>query len=109
MPIKHVGYSIVPTPVKLIHLHRILLITQHHNLLSIRKLCCDNNCSVAFDSDFVHYMDNTTDDVLLQAPGVGNVYPFYLPIERLVIPANLTFSSLGSLTLPKVLWSSYCS
>jgi len=38
---------------------------------------------------------NTADEVLLQAPSIDNIYPICLPAESPLVPANLTFSSLG--------------
>jgi len=75
LPIKHIGQSYVSTPIKPLHLNHVLHVPQlRHNLLFIRKLCRDNNCSVIFDSDFIHFKDNTIGEVLLQAPSIGNVY-----------------------------------
>jgi len=74
-----------------LYLSRVLHVPQlNHNFLSVRQLCRDNNYSVIFDSDFVRFKDNTTGEVLLQAPSVGNVYPVSPPAERPLIPVNLT-------------------
>jgi len=68
LPIKHVGHSVLTTPIKPLRLSRFLHVPQlRHNLLSVRKLCRDNNCCVVFDSDSVLFKDKTTGEVLLQA------------------------------------------
>jgi len=72
LPISNVGHSTVSTPVRalcLSHIFHVPLL--RHTLLSVRQLCTNNNCSVIFYSTSVRVKDNTTSDVLLQAPSVG--------------------------------------
>ena len=50
--------SSVSIPIKLFRLTHVFHIPQlSQNLLSIMHLCRDNNCSVDFDFDFVHFKE----------------------------------------------------
>ena len=96
LPIKHVDHSTIATSTKPMHLRSVHHVPKlHHNLLSVRKLCSENNCSVVFYSNSVRVKDTTTGDILLQAPSVGNVYPVSLPNESPLVLTNLAFSTSG--------------
>ncbi|CAH9126696.1 unnamed protein product [Cuscuta epithymum] len=48
------------------------------NLLSIQKLCADNNCVVIFDKNSFFVKDKISGKVLLEAPSHGHLYPVSL-------------------------------
>ncbi|CAH9129275.1 unnamed protein product [Cuscuta epithymum] len=66
------------------------------NLLSIQKLCADNNCIVIFDKNSFFVKDKISGAVLLQAPSKGHLYPVSLSY-----PSSL---ALSSVSVPGVLW-----
>lgn len=71
-----------------LNLTSILHVLQlHHNLMSVVQVCLDNNCNVIFNDSCVCLKDNTTGEVLLQAPSVGNVYPIRVASNN--IPAHI--------------------
>ena len=95
LSILHVGHSIVSTVVKQLHLHCIL-----HVLSYIITFCLLGNSTVLtiivwFFILFYSFKDNTTGDILLQAPSDGNIYLVSLLVEIPLVHANLVFSTLG--------------
>lgn len=46
-----------------------------HNLISVKRLCAYNNCSITFDSSSASVKDKVTGQPLLQASSKGDVYP----------------------------------
>lgn len=70
------GHAQLPTFVRPLHLKSIFHVPHlRHHLLSVKRLCKDNNCSVSFDSSFVVVKDKALGQILLQASSEGYVYP----------------------------------
>jgi len=97
LPISQVGMIKLPTSSRPLTLKKnVFHVPQlRHNLLSVRQLCRDNNCSVVFNASCLCVKDKTTGEVLLQAPSVGNVYP--IQFESMPQTANLALSESGEL------------
>lgn len=95
LPIEHVGNAEISTSTRPLRLRNVLHVPKlQHNLLSVKQLCRDNNCSVLFDSSCVRVQDKTTGDVLLQASSPGHVYTVPVPAS---IPANLALTGTADL------------
>lgn len=69
LKIANIGYAQLPTSSRPLHLKSIFHVPQLcHHLLSVKRLCKDNNCSVVVK-------DKASAQILLQASSRGNVYP----------------------------------
>ncbi|XP_070008930.1 uncharacterized protein [Nicotiana sylvestris] len=76
LKIENIGYAQLPTPSRPLHLKSIFHVPHlRHNLLSVKRLCKDNNCAVNFDSSSVIVKDKASGQTLLQASSEGDVYP----------------------------------
>lgn len=74
--IENIGYAQLPSTSRPLHLQSIFHVPQlRHNLISVKKLCRDNNCKVDFDDSSVCVKDKVTGKPLLQASIKGDVYP----------------------------------
>ncbi|GKA65026.1 ribonuclease H-like domain-containing protein [Tanacetum coccineum] len=78
--VTNTGYSILPPPLKSLHLNNVL-ITPHivKNLISIRQFVRDNNCTVEFDALGFFVKDFMTRRVLLRCNSMGDLYPVTQP------------------------------
>ncbi|GJX54281.1 ribonuclease H-like domain-containing protein, partial [Tanacetum coccineum] len=76
IPVTNIGHSILPTPVKYLHLNNVLT-TPHivKNLISVRQFVRDNNCTIEFDAFGFSVKDFMTHRVLLRCDGTGDLYP----------------------------------
>ena len=82
-PISNVGHLELRRPLRLTS---ILYVPQlHHNLLSVKQVCCGNNCSVIFSDSSIRFKDNTTGEVLSQASSLAMSTPFVSSL-RLFLP-----------------------
>ena len=76
MKITHVGSSIVKTPIKNLHLKRVLYVpTTMRNLLSVHRFTLDNHVLIEFYPYFFLVKDLDTRRVLLRGKCVGGLYP----------------------------------
>ena len=97
LPITHLGTCTLPTSRKSLKVNSVLQVPQlTHNLVSIKRLCKDNNCHVIFDDVSISIQDKAKGTVLLRARSNRALYP-------------LTFSStsptaLFSYHLPAETW-----
>lgn len=74
--ITHSCCGILPTPHSSFKLLKLLCVPKiSSNLLSVHKLCLDNNCSITFDSNSFFIQDNLTGRILFQGPCVDGLYP----------------------------------
>jgi len=74
--IDNIGYAQLPSKTRPLHLRSIFHVPQlRHNLLSVKRLCKDNNCFINFDSSSVSVKDKASGQTLLQASSKGDVYP----------------------------------
>nr|GFB30777.1 ribonuclease H-like domain-containing protein [Tanacetum cinerariifolium] len=78
--VTNTGHSILPTPLKSLHLNNVL-ITPHivKNLISVSQFVCDNNCSIEFDVFGFSVKDFMTRRVLLRCDSTGDLYPVTAP------------------------------
>jgi len=78
--ITHVGNCIIRTATKLLKLHFGFHVPHLKcNLISIKRLCQDNNCRVIFDDSTFSIQDKETRMVLLQVGSSGYLYPISTP------------------------------
>ncbi|GKC94009.1 ribonuclease H-like domain-containing protein [Tanacetum coccineum] len=80
IPVTNTGHSILPTPVKSLHLNNVL-ITPHivKNLIFVRQFVRDNNCTIEFDAFGFFVKDFMTHRVLLRCDSSGDLYPVTAP------------------------------
>lgn len=73
--ISHTAYVQFPSISRPLHLRSVFQVPQlQHNLISVRKLCVDNNCVVNFDSSSISILDKASGQTLTQKFGNGDVY-----------------------------------
>ncbi|GKA15331.1 ribonuclease H-like domain-containing protein [Tanacetum coccineum] len=80
MPSTNIGHSILPTPLKSLHLNNVL-ITPHivKNLIYVGQFVRDNNCTIEFDAFGFSVKDFMTRRVLLRCDSTGDLYPVTPP------------------------------
>ncbi|CAH9099303.1 unnamed protein product [Cuscuta epithymum] len=79
LPIMTVGNLTFPAMPGPLHLKFVFHVPHlKYNLISIQKLCADNNCFVIFDKSSIYVKDKISGEVLLQASSKGGVYPISL-------------------------------
>jgi hypothetical protein len=88
MEIANVGKSILPTPIRSLHLDNVLHVPRaHKNLVSIHRFIIDNNTFVELHPFFFLIKDQVTRRVLLHRPCNGGLYPLTTlpsPIQKLL-------------------------
>nr|GEZ50548.1 ribonuclease H-like domain-containing protein [Tanacetum cinerariifolium]GEZ50630.1 ribonuclease H-like domain-containing protein [Tanacetum cinerariifolium] len=80
IPVTNSGHNILPTTSRSLHLNNVL-ITPHivKNLIFIRQLVHDNNCTIEFDSFGFSVKDFLTRQVLLRCDSTKDLYPVTAP------------------------------
>nr|GEW81753.1 photosystem I reaction center subunit III, chloroplastic [Tanacetum cinerariifolium] len=80
IPVTNTGNSILPTPLKSLHLNNVL-ITFHifKNLIYVRQFVRDNNCIIEFDAFGFFVKDFMTRRVLLRCDSTGDLYLVMAP------------------------------
>ncbi|GJR46729.1 ribonuclease H-like domain-containing protein [Tanacetum coccineum] len=80
IPVTNTGHSILPTPLKSLHLNNVL-ITPHvvKILILVREFVRDNNCTIEFDAFGFSVKDFMTRRVLLICDSTGDLYPITDP------------------------------
>ncbi|GJS59539.1 putative reverse transcriptase domain-containing protein [Tanacetum coccineum] len=80
IPVTNTGHSILPTPLKYIHLDNVL-ITPHivKNLIYVRQFVHDNNCTIKFDAFSFSVKDFMTCWVLLRCDSTKDLYTVTTP------------------------------
>lgn len=69
--------TLKPTSSRPIHLNFMFHVPQlRQNLISVKKLCKDNDCTVNFNSSSVSVKDKASYQTLLQVSSKDDVYPF---------------------------------
>ncbi|KAH0773189.1 hypothetical protein KY290_010326 [Solanum tuberosum] len=104
LSINSTGSSILPTTSKPLVLKNVLYVPSlAKNLLSIQRLCADNNCFIQFtDSDFF-VKDKKNNTTLLCCNNTGSLYPICIVSSRSsnfglfasVVPASTWHQRLG--------------
>ena len=80
MPISHVGSSCLPNPNRPLYLNNVLVAPNLiKNLLSVRRLTTDNNCSVEYDPCGLSVKDYPTKVVLVRCISDGELYDIFPP------------------------------
>jgi hypothetical protein len=100
IPISGRGTSSLQIVDRLFHLDNVLVAPQlARNLLSVRQLTRDNNCSIEFDASGFSVKDLQTKTVLLQCNSNGDLYtiPHHMPTRShvVVVSPELWHSRLG--------------
>ncbi|CAH9090193.1 unnamed protein product, partial [Cuscuta epithymum] len=79
LPIANIGDISLNTPTRPLSLKSVFHVPQiKFNLISIQKLCADNNCVAIFDKNSFFVKDKISGAVLLQARHNGHLYPVSL-------------------------------
>lgn len=81
LPISHAGTSFIPTSRSNLYLNNVLVSTALlvKNLISVRKLTCDNSVSIEFEPYGFSIKDLLTGRALLRCDSEGDLYPLRLP------------------------------
>ncbi|KAJ9557506.1 hypothetical protein OSB04_012120 [Centaurea solstitialis] len=78
LPITHTGSTLITTLLRSLRLSNVLCVpNMQRNIISIYKLCLDNNISIEFSSDYFFFKDRLTGAILLTgAPKNGSIVAF---------------------------------
>jgi hypothetical protein len=91
MEITHIGYSVLPTSSRPLHLNHVLRVPHtHKNLVSIHRFNLDNNTFIEFHPFFFLIKDQATRKVLVRGPCRGGLYPltsFAPPTQKHILAA----------------------
>ena len=91
----HVGNGKLQTPSHCFHLDNILRVPDlASNLLSVHKLCLQNNAFCYFDANQFLIVDLATGKVLYQGLSKDGVYPIPFPSQLILLLLHLLLSSL---------------
>ena len=78
LPITHIGNSLIPSSYSNLQLHNVLRVPSISlNLVSVHKICQDNNCWCYFDKNILSIQAVATGKVLYQGKSEDGVYPIY--------------------------------
>nr|CAB3463731.1 unnamed protein product [Digitaria exilis] len=79
LPVSHMAAASIPTHSTPLHLNNVLISPSLvKNLISVRKLTCDNNVSIEFDPRGFSVKDLPTSQVMLRCESSGDLYPLQL-------------------------------
>lgn len=93
LQISHVGDVALPTSGHPLTLRSVYHVPQlKYNLISIQRLCADNNCTVIFDENLFLIKDKASGAVLLHAHSNGPLYPLRLPSSSSLALASVVAS-----------------
>jgi transposase InsO family protein len=94
IPINHTGNGQLCTKFYNFRLHNLLHSSKiSSNLLSVHKLCTDNNCSCYFDSNKFLIQDLPSGKVLYKGLSRNGLYPIHTHPPSSVSPPSVTASS----------------
>ncbi|GJY65645.1 ribonuclease H-like domain-containing protein [Tanacetum coccineum] len=80
IPVTNTGHSILPTPLKSLHLNNVLITPRIvKNLIYVHQFVRDNNCTIEFDAFGFFVKDFITRRVLLRCDSTGDLYPVMDP------------------------------
>ncbi|KAL3597124.1 hypothetical protein D5086_008761 [Populus alba] len=78
LTISHVGQSIINSSMSSLKLNSMLLVPQiTQNLLSVHRLCLDNNCWLIFDASCFWIQDKATRRILYRDLFINGLYPIH--------------------------------
>ncbi|KAM1004535.1 hypothetical protein ACFX2C_004724 [Malus domestica] len=82
LSISHIGSSTLHTPFKPLHLNSVLYVPRlSQNLLSVHKLCLDNNCWLIYDAFCFWIQDKAIGRILFNGHCSNGLYPIPLPVS----------------------------
>ena len=98
LDINKIGYCQIPATSRPLHLHSTVHIPNLcHNLISIKRLCADNNCFVTFDSSSASIKDKVTGQPLLKDSSKSDVYPVSSSSAHSIARAVVALRQLGDI------------
>ncbi|KAM1070145.1 hypothetical protein TB1_002021 [Malus domestica] len=101
LEISHIGSSIIQTPVQPLKLNSILYVPKlSHNLLSVHRICLDNNCWLVFDAFCFWIQDKATGRILYKGQCSNGLYPIPSLVDPHSLPSygnSKDFALLGQL------------
>ncbi|GJR20148.1 ribonuclease H-like domain-containing protein [Tanacetum coccineum] len=99
IPVTNTGHSILPTPTRSLHLNNVLIIPHIvKNLIYVRQVIRDNNCTIEFDAFGFFVKDFLTRRVLLRCDSTRNLYPVTAPSpipHAFLVSQHMWHQSLG--------------
>ena len=96
LSISHIGSSTLHTPLKPLQLNSILYVPSlSQNLLSVHRLCLDNNCWLIYDAFCFWIQDKATGRILFQGRCSNGLYPIPLPARSTTVPTKSNVAYLG--------------
>ncbi|KAJ9538837.1 hypothetical protein OSB04_031570 [Centaurea solstitialis] len=91
LPITHTGSTLITTLLRSLRLSNVLCVpNMQRNIISIYKLCLDNNISIEFSSDYFFFKDCLTGEILLTGAPKNGVYEWSSSTESIVAFSNKT-------------------
>ncbi|GJS92172.1 ribonuclease H-like domain-containing protein [Tanacetum coccineum] len=80
IPVTNTGHSIIPSHHRPLHLHNVLVTPNIiKNLISVRQLTRDNNCTIEFNAFGFSMKDYLTRHILLRCDSSSDLYPVTKP------------------------------
>nr|GFB35406.1 ribonuclease H-like domain-containing protein [Tanacetum cinerariifolium] len=80
IPVTNTGHSIIPSSNRPLHLHNVLVTPNIiKNLIFVRQITSDNNCTIEFDAFGFSVKDFWTRHILLRCDSSGDLYPVTKP------------------------------
>ncbi|GKA28839.1 ribonuclease H-like domain-containing protein [Tanacetum coccineum] len=100
IPVTNTGHRIIPSHHRPLHLHNVLVTPNLiKNLISVRQITRDNNCTIEFDAFGFFVKDYLTRHILIRCDSSGNLYPSTKPstspIAYLSTSASIWHQRLG--------------
>ena len=81
--VSHVGSAIIPTSPKPLHLNSVLCVPKlTQNLLSVHRICLDNNCYLIFDAFRFWIQDKATGRIMYKGQCSNGLYPLSFASSR---------------------------
>lgn len=78
LTVSHIGHSTLHSSISPIKLHSVLCVPQiTQNLLSVHRLCLDNNCRLIFDALCFWIQDKVTGRILYKGLCSNGLYPIH--------------------------------
>ncbi|CAH9099478.1 unnamed protein product, partial [Cuscuta europaea] len=89
----HVGDVALPSSGRSLTLKSAYHVPQlKYNLISIQRLCADNNCTLIFDKNSFFIKDKASGATLLRVSSSGPLYPLHLPSSPSLVLASVLAS-----------------
>ncbi|KAM1352337.1 hypothetical protein ACFX2H_031946 [Malus domestica] len=96
LSISHIGSSTLHTSFKPLQLNSVLYVPRlSQNLLSVHRLCLDNNCWLIYDAFSFWIQDKATWRILFQGNCSNGLYPIPISAKKKVITPSAPTAYLG--------------